>query len=609
MRSLLYAPLAIASACFLSGAISPPTNIVTRTGDRSIVLHWDRSTDAAVAGYKVYRKDANAIWVPLNASAVTSPSFADLNVTNDQIYSYAVRAVTSASQESSNSESVSATPREFPADEAFLEYVEQTAFDYFWYEANPANGLVRDRSTPTSPCSIAAVGFGLTAIGIGIDRGWITREQGRARVLTTLKTFWETPQGTSVNGQIGHKGWFYHFLDMNTGLRAWSSELSSIDTALLLGGVLFVKQYFDQDQAEEAQIRQLAGSLFDRIDWNWMANGRSVLGMGWKPESGFLSSTWKGYNEAMILYVFAIGATNQPVAAQQWQNWTSTYTWQTLFGRQFVPFPPLFGHQYSHCWIDFRHVSDAYMRTKASTYFENSRRATLAQRDYCIANPKKFTGYSANVWGLTACDGPGREGFLGYAARGAPPTQNDDGTIAPTAPGGSIVFAPEESIAALRFMYTQYRTNIWTGYGFRDAFNLADKWWDPDVLGIDEGPILLMAENYRSKRVWELFMRNPEVQRGLELAGFKPVAFVKPSVRIDQAHGAFILSWPATADRSYQVEFSPNLTNWFFSSTGGFAVGFSGPDHEWVDVGPPATTGAPFEDPQRFYRVFQLGGP
>jgi len=503
---------------------SPPARLVTRIGDQSIILHWDEPGEPGLAGYLVYRStNPSGGFTTITPSAVPNRNFADLTVTNGQTFHYFVRALNATGQQSSNSTIVSATARAFAGDDDFLDYLQHTAFDYFWYEANPANGLVRDRSEQRSPSSIAAIGFGLTGTGIAIDHGWITREEGRDRTLSLLRTLLNKPQGRATNGMIGYRGWFYHFLDMNSAARAGNCELSSIDTALLLAGILYSRQYFNGADAGEATLRRLASEIYARVDWQWMLNGKKGLAMGWRPETGFLRNQWIGYNEAMILYLLGLGAGTNPVAPSAWDTWISGYSWQTNYGYSFVPFARLFGHQYSHCWVDFRHIADSYMGAQGITYFENSRRATLAQRQYCIANPKHHTGYSGSLWGLTACDGPGSKGFFGYMARGAPPPENDDGTIAPTAAGGSLPVAPEVCLPTLRYLYTQFRTNIWTGYGFRDAFNLRAGWWDPDVLGIDQGPILIMAENYRSQKVWELFSQVPEIQRGLAAAGFTNV--------------------------------------------------------------------------------------
>lgn len=411
------------------------------------------------------------------------------------------------------------------SDDAFLDRMERKAFDYFWLEANPKNGLVRDRSTTNSKASIAAVGFGLSAISIGIERGWITREAGRARVLTTLQTFAGGRQNDEAAGVIGTHGWFYHFLEMDTATRAWKCELSSIDTALLLAGVLDAQDYFNGLQRDEQLIHELADTIVHRVDWAWMANGGETFSMGWHPEKGFIERRWVGYNEGMILYLLALGAVESPKPGVQgskpavsWEAWTRGYHWRTQQGQSYVEFPPLFGHQYSHCWVDFRHTADAYMREHGLTYFENSRRATLAQRAYCVANPGKFPNYGPLEWGLTACDGP-----KGYSARGAPPAENDDGTLAPTAAGGSLPFAPEICLPTLRRMAEQYGDRLWGRYGFRDAYNAQQNWFATDTLGIDQGPILLMAENHRTGSVWRRMMRNPILRRGLQRAGFTAV--------------------------------------------------------------------------------------
>lgn len=553
-----------------------PQNLITLAGDKSAMLYWDPNTESNLLGYNIYRSFALAgTYTKINPSPVTSPSFADLNVSNGQTYYYFVRAVNTNQNESPNSDTVAVTPKGFVSDDEFLELLQRTAFNYFWYEANPSNGLIRDRSEPTSAASIAAVGFGLTAIGIAIDHGWITRPAGADRTLTTLTTFWRQPQGSEATGKIGYKGWFYHFLNMKTAVREGSSELSPIDTGLLLAGILYARQYFDGSDPTEVQIRALADSIFNRVDWTWMTNGDSSLTMGWYPESGFLGARWIGYNEAMILNLLGIGANINPLPPSVWNSWLSGYDWATYYGYSFVPFPPLFGHQYSHCWVDFRGIADSYMKDKGITYFENSRRATLAQREYCIANPGGYPGYGSNIWGLTACDGPGSTGFYGYIARGAPPPQNDDGTIAPTAPGGSIPFTPEYSIPALRHMYDVYREYIWTAYGFRDAFNLKANWWGPDVIGIDQGPIIIMAENYRTGHVWQVFMRNTEIQRGLQRAGFSPVTEVAQSYNGLPEH--------YTLEQNYPNPFSARGRS-AYGGNPSTEIRYSIPEDGWVTI-------------------------
>jgi hypothetical protein len=498
-------------------AMVVPMGLVQRAGDRSVILHWDPVVDSGLAGYHVYR--AASATEPFERHSVTLPTnhFVDFEVENDSTYRYRVRAVDAAGRESRDSATVSATPQRLD-DEAFLDLVQRTAFDYFWYEANPENGLVKDRSSDPSLSSIAAVGFGLSALTVGIDRGWISREAGRERVLTTLEFLWNSPQGPEA-GATGYKGFYYHFLDRQSGQRAGDSELSTIDTALLLGGVLHVQQYFDQADAGEAEIRALADAIYRRVEWPWMQVRSVKICHGWTPEAGFLPYDWGGYNESMILYLLALGSPALPISPEAWTAWTSSYAWQTHYGHAFVVFPPLFGHQYSHVWVDFRGIQDTYMRDKGLDYFENSRRATLANRAYAIANPHGWADYGENVWGLTASDIPSS-----YRARGAPPPENDDGTITPTAAGGSFAFTPGESLEALRHMYDTYRTKIWGPYGFKDAFNPSMEWFASDYLGIDQGPIVLMIENYRTGRIWKVFMQHEAIQRGLARAGFLPVA-------------------------------------------------------------------------------------
>ena len=432
-----------------------------------------------------------------------------------------------------------------PAITPFIDTVQARTFGYFWELGNPANGLVPDRAPTPSFSSVAAVGFGLTAYPIGVERGYITRAQAVERVLATLRFFWTAPQGPEPSGITGYKGFFYHFLDMQTGHRFERVELSTIDSALLLAGMLACQQYFDGTGADETEIRSLADSIYRRVDWRWAQVRPPFVSMGWHPESGFIAHDWRGYNEAMLLYVLALGSPTFPVEPSAWDAWTGTYQWGSFHGQPHVGFAPLFGHQYSHIWIDFRGIQDAYMRGRGIDYFENSRRATLAQRAYAIANPMGWLGYGANIWGLTAADGPkdtvividGRpRTFWTYSARGADFTEvRDDGTIAPTAAGGSLPFAPEIAIPALEAMRRAYGDNLFSTYGFLDSFNPTYQfggrvqhgrvvpgigWFDGDYLGIDQGPIVLQIENYRTGFVWDLMRRSPYIVEGLRKAGF-----------------------------------------------------------------------------------------
>ncbi|MGH8021989.1 MAG: glucoamylase family protein, partial [Limisphaerales bacterium] len=585
-----------------------PTNIVIFSGDQSVILHWDTDASPGVTGYNVYRSTSLAgPFTRLNKSLLTALGYCDLAVIDGTTYYYQITAVNASSQASPPSATVSTVPEPFASDDAFMDYVEEANFDFYWYTANPANGLVPDHTTDGapdgSPCSIFAVGLGLTAIGIGVDHGWITRAEGAARVLTTLNTFWNGPQGTNETGEIGYQGWFYHFLDMNTATRSGSSELSSIDTTFLLAGILYAKQYFDGTNSTETSIQTMAGSIFNRVNWRWFAPdipGTNAVRMGWLPETGFSTyGDWKGYNEGMLIYLLGMGASSGALPAACWNYWTSGYDWGNYYGESFVIFPPLYGHEYSHCWVDFRHIGDAYMNGENSTYFENSHRAALAQQAYCIADPGGWRGYGADIWGLTASDDPS-----GYFVHGAPPDDHDNGTISPTAVGGAMSFAPEIALPTLKTFYSEGRAKVWTAFGFVDAFNFSANWFDTQELGIDQGPILIMIENYRNQKVWQTFMQNPEIQRGLEQAGFVALPFELLAVQVQQEARAVTLTWPATVGRTYQVEYSTNLLYWYTAPTG--EVTATNAVASWTDTN---TLTAPLTSSARFYRVFQYGPP
>ena len=416
-----------------------------------------------------------------------------------------------------------------------LDDLQRRTFNYFWETVDTFPYQVLDRYPSLNFSSIAATGFGLTSYIIGAEKGFITRAQAAERVLQTLQVLQNLPQGSDTAGVSGYKGFFYHFLTLDKALRFKTVELSTIDTGLLMAGILTAMSYFDAADDTEKQIRQIADFLYRRVEWDWAMNEQGTMSMGWHPERGFINASWRGYNEAMVLLLMAIGSPTHPIPAESWEKWTSTYQWGNYYQQEHVNFAPLFGHQYSHMYIDFRGIQDAYMREKGIDYFENSRRATYANRAYCIANPGDYVGYSENVWGLTACDGPGNRGktnpnisFYDYRARGAAQWHVvDDGTITPTAAGGSIPFAPEICLPALDEMYRLYGDKIYDEYGFKDAFNWTIEyedgtkgWVDKDYIGIDQGPILIQLENYRSELVWNIMKKNPYLVEGLKKAGF-----------------------------------------------------------------------------------------
>ena len=425
-----------------------------------------------------------------------------------------------------------ANPSDFG--EARLDALQRHAFEYFLHETNPANGLVADKSQPGAPASIAAVGFALAVYPVGVERAWMTRTDAIGRTLAVLRFFWTSAQGAAPD-VTGHKGFYYHFLDMTTGRRAGQCEVSTVDTSFLLAGMLAAAVFFDQDSEDELEIRTLADALYRRADWPWACNGGATVTHGWNPETGFLRYRWDGYDEALLVYVLGLGSPTYPLPTESYAAWTASYQWKDIYGYEFIYGGPLFIHQYSHIWVDFREIQDAFVRDKGIDYFENSRRATYVQREYAIRNPLEFAGYGENFWGLTATDGPGattrrihgiERSFFDYVARGAP-YGPDDGTIAPWAVVASLPFAPEIVLPTVRHFQDVY-PQVTGEYCFRCSFNLTFPnevdagagWTSPSHLGINLGPVVLMCENYRSDLLWRLMRACPYVVTGLRRAEF-----------------------------------------------------------------------------------------
>jgi hypothetical protein len=391
-----------------------------------------------------------------------------------------------------------------PDDEQFLNELEKQAFQFFWEQASPQSGLVRDRahvsnSENSAVASIAATGFGLTALCIADKRGYISRSDARDRVLAALRFLWKK--------MPTHRGFFYHFADINTGERMWDSEVSSVDTAILLCGILTCRRHFD----EHSEISLLAYEVFNRVDWSWLSEDTSLLPHGWTPENGFLPYRWDYYSEMMMIYLLGLGSLTHPLPTDVWTAWKRLHF--EFDGIRYIgSFAPLFVHQYSQAWFDFRNQRDAY-----ANYFQNSVLATDAHRRFCIELGKEFPDYSDDLWGISASDSQ-----QGYVIWGGPPSLGPiDGTVVPSASAGSLPFLPQPVMRVLKNIRTRYG-KAWSRYGFVNAFNPLKNWYDTDVIGIDTGITLLMAENHRSRFVWETFMKNPEAQRGMDRAGFKP---------------------------------------------------------------------------------------
>jgi hypothetical protein len=418
-------------------------------------------------------------------------------------------------------------------DEALLDQLQRAAFGYFPLAVNPRNGLVADTSRINSPVSIAVIGFALSSYTVAVQRGWMARGDAIRHSLDVLRFFRDSDQSGSPTA-TGYKGFYYHFLDMQTGRRVWQSELSMIDTALLIAGVLTSRMYFIEDTPDETELRELADALYRRVDWRWAQDGGDTIRQGWKPESGFLHYGWEGYSEAIILYVLALGSPTHPIQGNCYKAWTSTYQWENLYDHDCLYAGPLFVHHFSHAWIDFRGIRDRFMREKRSDYFENSRSAALIHREYARRNPHGFAGYDENCWGLSACEGPSDERpgvsneerrFFGYAARGVP-YGPDDGSLSAPAALASVPFAPDLVLDAIRNMTARYPEMLTEGR-LSSSFNamLTDidgrAWVSAGHYGLDQGIVLLMIENHRSEGIWQLMRGCTYIRDGLHRAGFR----------------------------------------------------------------------------------------
>jgi len=421
------------------------------------------------------------------------------------------------------------------ADEtAMLDSIQYKTFLFFLNEHSRDKGIVKDRAASWAPASIASTGFGIPCFAIGVERNWITRKEAAGITLNMLKFFANSVQSTDTNA-TGYKGFYYHFLRMNSGTREWKCELSSIDTGLLMMGILFARNYYNLDNEDEKQIRELSALLLGRMDWSFFlmsptAKHPNCISMAWSPEEGLLNHGWSGYNEGLFLYILAAG-TGMKDVEKSYDSWLSTYDWETPYkGLSHVAFPPLFGHQFSQAFIDYRGLADKYMKEKGIDYFENSRLATYVQREYAIENPKGWIGYDSLCWGVTASDGPGSsynfgdKKFEGYAGRGTSGKNNtiaEDGTLAPYGPMSSLPFAPEIVLPTMKTINARYGKELWGKYGYYDSFNPTLKWVNNDFIGIDQGPMLIMIENFRTGLVWDYVMKDPVIQTGLTKLGYE----------------------------------------------------------------------------------------
>jgi hypothetical protein len=387
-------------------------------------------------------------------------------------------------------------------EDAFLDELEKANYLFFWEQAHPDTGLIKDRCNARATdtgivASIAGTGFGLTALCIAQQRGWVSLYDSRERALTVLRFLW--------NKMPTHRGFFFHWANVVTGERIWDAEVSSVDTAILLCGVLTCRQHF-----RDVEINRLAYDIFNRVDWTWLSEDTSLLPHGWTPEIGFLPYRWDFYSEHMMMYLLGLGSLPHPLPPEAWNAWKrTTFEYDGL--RYIGSFAPLFVHQYSQAWFDFRGKRDRF-----ADYFSNSTTATEAHRRFCLKLAKQFPDYSDDLWGISASDSPN-----GYVVWGGPPEIGPiDGTVVPSAAAGSLPFLPKETLRVLKNIKNRYGSRAWSRYGFVNAFNPLKNWYDTDVIAIDTGITMLMAENLRTAFVWNTFMKNPEVQRGMQRAGF-----------------------------------------------------------------------------------------
>lgn len=427
--------------------------------------------------------------------------------------------------------SVTAAPSS--TDEALIDALQRAACGYFMQPSSSTHGLVPDTSRPGSPISIAVVGFALSAYPVAVQRGWMPRADAVARCLAALRFFQHSDQSGGP-GATGYKGFYFHFLDCDRGTRTWNSELSMIDTALLIVGALTAAMYFDAGSGDEAELREIADALYRRIDWRWAQDGNATIMQGWKPESGFLHYGWEGYSEAIVLYALALGSPTHPASDECYQGWATTYQWEIIYGQEYLYAGPLFVHQFSHAWVDLSGIRDPFMRGKRSDYFENSRRAVHVQREYARINPLDRTDFCVDCWGLSASDGPSDEvpqalaeprRLFGYAARGVP-FGPDDGTLSPPAVLACLPFEPELVLRGLRTLLQRYpgicsegRLSSSVNPGLLDANGAP--WISPGHFGLDQGIAVLMIENHRSGLLWQLMRQCPYLVAGLRAAGFR----------------------------------------------------------------------------------------
>jgi hypothetical protein len=417
-----------------------------------------------------------------------------------------------------------------------LDKLQFQTFSYFWHEANPEKGLVAENTAPDSAASTAVTGLALTGYPVAVERGFISRREAATRTLLTLRFFLNSRHGPEPEA-TGYHGFYYHLLDMQNGRRARLSELSTFDTAVLLAGAFAASAYFDNENSDETEIREIAEILYRKADWSWALCSGKTLKQEWRAEKNFSEKCWRGFDEALLINILALGSPTFPVNPNVYEEWKATFMLTREYGFEYIYAGPLFIHQIPHVWLDLRNIIDSYLDYSGFDYFENCTRATYVHRQYAIDNPGKFEGYGKNCWGFTVSDGPGPGSIklkgeerqtLGYAFRGAP-AGPDDGTISPWGSICSLPFAPGIVIPVIEYYFHETHLVAGDSYGFRSSYNPSfphkphnpHGWKSPWHTGLNQGPALTLIENYRTGLIWNLMKESPYIIQGLRKAGFK----------------------------------------------------------------------------------------
>lgn len=495
---------------------NPPTDFRAFGYDSHTELRWKNPANPGLASYNIYRSVNGSDYQLIRSVDKSDTLYIDFvrPIGTNLDLNYRIFGVNDSGTESTMPATAAASTRDM-SDEELLTMVQEYTFRYFWNFAHPVSGLARERNTSGDVVTMGGSGFGVMAILVGIERGFISREQGLQRLLKIV---------TFLENANRFKGVFPHWMHGSTGDVIPFSQQDNggdiVETAFLFEGLLTVREYFDGATTDEIALRNKITAMWEAIDWNWYRKqNQNVIYWHWSPNFNFaINLPVRGFNETHMVYLLALSSPTMPVPpnlyTQGWAGNPNYVNGSTYYGYKldvgFGNGGPLFFSHYSYIGFDPRYVRDAY-----TNYFIRNRNHTLINRAYCIDNPKNYPGYSEVSWGLTASDDP----IVGYKAH-EPSSGGDNGTITPTAALSSMPYTPEESLDALKHFYRDRGAKLWGPMGFYDAYNDAQNWVASSYLAIDQGPIIGMIENYRTELLWDNFMKNPEIHAGLAKAGF-----------------------------------------------------------------------------------------